>query len=381
MQDLERQYERLLDQYQNGDLSRRHFLTRLGQGAALCGLSVPFLSGCSPAKDSQSVRFDGFGGVVQQSLDDNLFRPFTKETDIRVVQSSFANSDELMTRIQAESIDNFGYCEFGSTLDAERFDRRGWLADIDPARIPRLADLVPKSVESYRTKNGMLRGVPVTMTGITIGYNENHIDRTELEEKGVNILLDPQYSDVRVGEDNWIKRIWYAALQSGQDPNAIEDMDAVWEKVRESRASVFKYWRTGAEQMQLFASGSAWLSDAWIMRIHALAESGQPIRSYRADGLFLGFAAIAAFKSAPLDPLYEMMDILLRPEVLTAVALQRGTPPALDPRKHSVPAEIRKMPGFDPTGEFATAKIMDPVYWTENAEEWRRTYRRIIAQG
>ncbi|PZR47310.1 MAG: hypothetical protein DI537_59690, partial [Stutzerimonas stutzeri] len=338
--DFERGYRNLAERFGNGDLDRRHFLRSVAGAAMAAGLTGPLLSACAGGDDGPAVRFDGFGGVVQQSLQEPLFRAFTRATGTRIDQGSFANSDELLTRIMAEGRQNFGYWECGSEFDARRFERSRLLMPIDPKRVPRLADLLPKAVGAYRMDAQHLLGVPMTMTGLTIGYNSSKIDAAEVEAKGVQILLDQRHGKVLMGEDNWIKRIWYAALQSGQDPNAIADIDAVWAKISESRAAVSRYWHTGAEQMQLFASGETWLSDAWLMRVHALQKQKLPIASYQAPGLYLGFAAFAAIAGAPADPLYQMIDILLRPEVLIAIAETRGVPTALDPKKHQMPATI-----------------------------------------
>lgn len=380
--DFETGYEKLLERYGNGDIGRRTFLTVLGRVAAACGVVGPLTAGCSPGGSGENnVRFDGFGGVAQATFGKRVFEPFTAKTGRGVDQGSYANSDEFLTKIQAEGLSSFNYWDCGSEFEAQRFLNRGYLAVLDETKIPRLASLMPKAVDSYRLADGKLVGVPCTLTGLLIGYNKDKIDRAEVEARGVDILLDKKFKGVLAGEDNWIKRIWYAALQSGQDPNDIRDMDAVWDKIRASREVVLKYWTTGAEQMQLLASGNALLSDAWFMRIHALRQQELPIDGFQAKGLYVGVAALAALKGAPLEPFYEMMDIMLRPEVLSAIAIDRGAPPALDASRFNVPDEIKAMPGFDPTGELRDINIMKPSYWAEHANDWSANYRRIMARG
>jgi spermidine/putrescine transport system substrate-binding protein len=39
-----------------------------------------------------------------------------------------------------------------------------------------------------------------------------------------------------------VTRVWYGALQTGQNPTTVKDIDAVWAKVRESRDLAKKYW-------------------------------------------------------------------------------------------------------------------------------------------
>jgi spermidine/putrescine transport system substrate-binding protein len=63
-----------------------------------------------------------------------------------------------------------------------------------------------------------------------------------MREKGARILIDPEYEGRIGGWGEWRTRIWYGALQTGQDPNNIEDMEAVWDAIRQHRDLVLKYW-------------------------------------------------------------------------------------------------------------------------------------------
>jgi spermidine/putrescine transport system substrate-binding protein len=382
MMDIRKTYEALAQRHGDGDLDRRGFLAGIGRMAAACGMvGLAPLASCSDGPSGPSVRFDGFGGVAQSALSDKVFRPFSLTSGVAVRQGSYANSDELLTKIQAEGLENFNYWDCGSEFEAKRFLDYGYLESLDESRIPALANLMPKTLESYRLGEAGLVAVPTTLTGVLVAYNTDRVDGAEVRAQGSNILLNPAYRQGLAGEDNWIKRIWYAAVQSGQDPNDIQDMSLIWDKIRESRDVVFKYWATGAEQMQLLASGNAILSDAWIMRVHALKRQGLPIEGYQPPGFYIGVSAVGALKGAPMDPFYEMMDILLRPSVLNAISIARGTPPALDASRFEVPDEIRSMPGFDATGQLAGVRIMDPTYWTTNARAWSAEYRRVMARG
>ena len=55
--------------------------------------------------------------------------------------------------------------------------------------------------------------MPATLSGVWLGYNSDKIDKAEVESKGFNILLDPKYKGAVTGEDHWLRRIWYGALQ------------------------------------------------------------------------------------------------------------------------------------------------------------------------
>ena len=62
------------------------------------------------------------------------------------------------------------------------------------------------------------------------------------------------------------------ALQTGQDPNNITDMDSVWVKVRETRDLAKKFWSSGAESQQLMVDGEVSVGAIWHTRAKLLSE-------------------------------------------------------------------------------------------------------------
>ncbi|MBM3573943.1 MAG: extracellular solute-binding protein, partial [Alphaproteobacteria bacterium] len=240
----------------------------------------------------------------------------------------------------------------------------------------------PAALNSYRKVfNGKIPSVPTGLSGVWLGYNRDKISKAEVDAKGFNILLDEKYKGQMTGEDYWIRRIWYAAVQSKQDPNNIKNMDLIWEKIRESKRLVLKYFASGAEQMQLFSSGSVILGDAWFVRIYNLRKQGVPVEGWPQKGTYVTFASLMPLKGTPMDAYYEMVDILLRPEVAFALSIEAGNSPLLDPTKFQVPAEAAGIPGFDPTGKLEGYATLDPKYWSSNADNWQRQYQRVMARS
>ena len=158
-------------------------------------------------------------------------------------------------------------------------------------------------------------------------------------------------------------------------------MAAVWDKIRESKRMVLKYWRTSAEQMMLFSSGSAIVGDTWFVPSFNLMKQGTPLATHPKTGSYVDFGSLMVLKSAPLDALYEIADILLRPEVMIAIALEVGNVPLINPNQHPVPDGVKQLPGFDPTGTLDGYQSIDPFYWTDNSDAWQREYIRVMARG
>jgi spermidine/putrescine transport system substrate-binding protein len=381
--DFERQYAHLLDMYGNGDLPRREFLGRIGGMALGAGL---FGSGLAPlaalAQGAVTIRHDGYGGNSQNAYNKHVLQPFAAKTGATVRQGSFGVPAELIAKIQADGIQNYNFANIADQATVLRLTKLGFGTELDESKIPRLASLIPRAVDAYRRLGGgKMSAVPFGLSGGWISYNKEKVDAAELEAKGYNILLDPKYKGSITGQNGWIQRIWYAALQTGQDPNAIKNMGAVWDKIRESRGMVLKYWTTSAEQMLLFSNRSALVGDTWFVPSFNMMKQGQPVSTWPRTGSYVDFGCIMVLKSAPLAAAYEIFDILLRPETMIAISLEVGNVPLLDPGKHPVPKEVQALPGFDPTGTLNGYRSFDPFYWVENSDAWQKEYLRVMSRG
>jgi spermidine/putrescine transport system substrate-binding protein len=380
--DLEAHYRHLLERHGNGALGRRGFLGRSAVMAIGCGLVVPGLARFAPAHAGQTVRYDGFGGYSQEAFDRLVLKPFTEKTGTAVTQGSYANPDAMLAQIQAEGVDHYNFFWAAQELTPIQIARRGWNAELDESKMPRLKDLVPSVLERNRKQGkGHLISVPYCLSGGAIAYNTAAVDRAEIEGKGFGLLLDEKFKKNVSGFDNWQYRIYYAALQSGQDPNGIKDLSAIWERIRESKRQVLKYYTSGAEQVNLLTSGSVAVSDAWFVPIYNLIKQGKPFGFWPSTGSYIQFGSMVALKGSPLDALYEMIDILLRPEVSFALALATGNLPLLDPTKHAFPKDVQAIPGYDATGTFAGYRAFDPIYWEEKTATWQREYVRVMARA
>jgi spermidine/putrescine transport system substrate-binding protein len=381
--DIQGRYSQLRERFGNGDIDRRSFLGQIGCmaiGAGVVGSGMTSLVRLASA--AQAIRYDAYGGVSQAAFNKHVLQPFAAKTGTVVNQGSYGVPQELIAKIEADGINTYNLCNVSDQSTVLRFIRLGYGTELDESKIPRLKDVIPRALDAYRRLGGgKLPAIPFGLSGGWIGYNRDKVDRAEVESKGFNILLDPKYKGAVTGHDGWVARIWYAAKQSGQDPNSIKDMAAVWDKVRESKRTVLKYWRSSAEQMMLFSSGSAIVGDTWFVPSFNLIKQGTPLATFPKTGSYVDFGSLMVLKSTPLDALYEIADILLRPEVMIAIALEVGNVPLLDPNKYPMPDGVKSLPGFDPTGTLDGYQSLDPFYWTGNSDAWQKEYIRVMARG
>ncbi len=382
MKDDTARYDNLYKRYREGGLSRRSFLRLLGVAGAAAGVvGGPFGYMTRDAwAEVKQVRFDGWGGVVSKAFEKHAFKPFTDKTGIDVISGTFSSGDEFLTRVKASSQGDYNIFHASGVFDYARYVNLGWNSVLDESRIPNLK-LVMTALEAplRRLSDGKLSAVPYDYGSTGIGYNKNRISEDEIKEKGAKILIDAKYKKKIGAWSDWRTRVWYGAMQTGQDPNDIKDMDAVWDALRKNRDLVLKYWHSGAELMSLLANEEIWVTEAWSGRVAALQKEGHPIGFYNPPDVFSWQECMFVLKGSPMEACEELLDFMLKPEVQIEVAKAQSYAPALDPTKWDLPEEVRNVPTFDPTGTLKGYTFADPKYWNGNQQAWSRKFEQIKA--
>ena len=367
--------ERLKDRYLDGAIDRRTFLGLTAAAAASAGIGMRWSR--SAIAQVKEVRFDGWGGVVQDAIAKYAFEPYTKKTGINVVQGTFGDESEIITKVRAANPGDYHIIHSSGVEYYKRYVDAGMTTKINEANIPNMQLVMPAMIEPFRKIAPELSCVPYDYGTTGIAYNTSVISDAEAKEKGVNLLIDPKYKDKIGGFGDMVTRVWYAALQSGQSPNDIKDIEKVWEKVRESRDLVKKYWGSGAELMDLLSKQEIVVTDAWSGRIAALQQQGAPIAYMDPPGSYAWMEDMLILKGAPMQECEELVNFMLEPDTAIAVAEGQNYPPSLDPNKVQLTDKIKKLPAFDATGTMESLTFADPNYWAEHNDEWTKQWDRI----
>ena len=367
--------ERLSERYRNGDISRRTFLTLTAAAAASTGLSTPWMGRALAA--ATEVRFDGWGGVVQEAIDKYAFQPYTAKTGIKVVQGTFGDEDEIITKIKTSKPGDYQIVHSSGVNYYIKYVNAGVNSEINEANIPNMKNVLEPMIEPFRKITPKISAVPYDYGTTGIAYNNKVISDEEAKEKGVGLLFDKKYQGKVGGYSDMTTRVWYAALQSGQDPNDIKDMDAVWAKVRENRDLAKKFWSSGAELMDLLSKGEIVVTDAWSGRVAALQQQGHPIGYIDPKGSYAWMEDMLVLKGAPMAECEELINFMLDPATSIAVAEGQNYPPSLDPTKVELTDKVKALPAFDPTGSMKALTFADPIYWAKNEDAWTKQWDRI----
>jgi spermidine/putrescine transport system substrate-binding protein len=316
--------------------------------------------------------------VVQEALHNNAFVPFTQKTGVKVVEGTFGDEIDILTKVKAGNPGDYNVIHSSGVDWYKRYIDLGWGSVLNESNIPNLKLVMTALIDPYRkiTPAG-LSAAPYDYGTTGIAYNTKYITKEEAEKLGVKLLIDPRFKG-KIGAVNEMQtRVWYGALQSGQNPNDIKDIDAVWAKVRESRDLAKKYWGSGAELMDLLAKGEIVVTDAWSGRIAALQQQGHPIGYLDPPDSYAWMEDMLVLKGAPMAECEQLINFMLDPQTSIAVAEGQNYPPALDPSKVQMTDKIKKLPAFDPTGSMKSLTFADPNYWAPVTDQWTKQWDRI----
>ena len=375
--DNTKRYERLLDRYRNGDLDRRNFLGLIGAAGLAYGVQTPFAK-FAHAQDVQQVRFDGWGGVVSEAFRKYAFDPYTAETGITVVDGTFAGGDEYLAQVRSSQEGEYNIAHLSGVFDYARYVNFGLTVELNLDNIPNMSLVMDALTNAFRKVTpDYLSAVPYDYGTTGLAYNRKYISDEEMKEKGASILIDAAYKGKIGGWSDWRTRVWYGALQTGQDPNNIQDMEAVWDAIRSHRDLALKYWSSGAELMSLLAEEEIYVTEGWSGRIAALQQQGHDIGYYDAPGSFAWQECLHVLKGSPVEACEELLNFMLSPETSIAVAEGQNYPPALDGTKVDLGSKIPTLPAYDPAGTLSSLTFANPTYWNGNEAEWSETFSRV----
>lgn len=375
----EKRLQRLRERHLNGGLDRRSFLGLTAAAATSAGLGLRWAPAAMAAVTE--VRFDGWGGVVQEAIDKYAFQPYTAKTGIKVVQGTFGDESEIITKVKTANPGDFQIVHSSGVEYYKRYVDGGLTTKINEANIPNMANVMPAMIEPFRKLAPDLSCVPYDYGTTGIAYNTKVISEAEAKEKGAMLLVDPKYTGKIGGYGDMVTRVWYAALQTGQNPNDIKDIEAVWAKMREQRDMVKKYWSSGAELMDLLSKEEIVVTEAWSGRVAALQQQGAPIGYLDPPSSYAWMEDMLVLKGSPMPECEQLINFMLDPATAIAVAEGQNYPPSLDPRKVPMTDKIKALPAFDATGEMKALTFADPAYWSANLDAWTKQWDRISKGG
>jgi len=375
----DKKYERLLAAYESGDIDRRSLMRIIGGMAAAVGVvGLPLAKYSRNAMAAaQSIRFDGWGGIVSEAFHNNAFPPFTAKTGTKVVEGEFGDTDEFLSLVKAAQPGDYNVFLVSGVYDYYRFIQAGFGSAINEKNIPNLANVLEATLTAFRNESdGKLSAVPFDYGVTGLAYNRKYISDEEAKSQGVKLLWNEKYKGKMAGYDSPQTRVWMACLYLGQDPQGATDMKAVWDACRKQRELVVKYWSSGQELIDLLAKEEIVLTDGWSGRIASLQQDGHDIGFLNNVG-FAWLEGLFVLKGSPMEEAEQLLNFCIEPKVAIAIAEGQNYPSSLDPTKVPMTDKIKKLPAYDDTGKFEGYIWEKAKYWYQNQDEFKKEWSRI----
>jgi len=381
--DLEKRLDNVYESYKEGRISRRDFVKFVGISGAALGLAGGPFGLVNKAFASKSITCHSWGGSTSEALRKFAFDPFTKASGIEVVDAAFTGMDAFLTQVKASYPPGgeFNIAHLSAVYDYARYKALGFNVVLDESKIPNLKNVMKKMIDTLKgITDGNLSAVPFDLGQTGIAYNTDQISKAKAEELGASLLYEKSLKG-KLGSwgGDFRTNMWYAALHTGQSPNNIKDLDAVWDVLKEQRELIKKYWASGSELMSLLANGDIYATVAWSGRVAGLQKQGHPIGYLAPDGTYSWMEYMYVLKGTDLNVAQKLLNFMLEPEAAIAVAKGQSYPPSLDPTKVDIPKEVQELPAFDPTGKLNGYLFADPDYWNSHQLEWTEKWDRIRA--
>ncbi|WP_397543087.1 extracellular solute-binding protein [Roseovarius salis] len=363
-----RKFMEYLRSYQNGSISRRHFLgvTGLGAATAVLGTAMPGLRP-RPAQ-AQDIGDRVVLATWPNYHDQSNFDMFTAETGAFVQVNVFGSNEEMLAKLQAGGSGWDVYVPTNYTITT--YVSEDLIEPLDVSRLPNYdpASFDPRFADAG-TVNGVLYAVPKNWGTTGFAVNTSHdggkaltswkdfFDRTMDDFSGRTMVHDYQLTTI----GNALKYFGYSF--NSVDEAELADAEKLLIDVKPHLFAI------SSDYQPAMRSGDAWLTMCWTGDGKQM-NNDMPEIAYvlgREGGeIWSDYYAIP--KGAPhIDAAYALINHMLDPEVNAREVLAHGYPVA-DARANALlPDEILNDPILYPAQELldalefgAAATLTDP---------------------
>jgi len=192
---------------------------------------------------------------------------FEKQTGIKVVHDYITSFPETFTKLRT----NPGYYDV-VVLNAaftKKAANEGLIQPLDPSLLKNFADLYPDMRDSPQlNSNGKVLGAAWMWGGTSVTYDTN---KFATPPTSLQVLWDPAYAGRVCWRDDPEDSVRFAAMATGQNPDAPQDMDKIREKLRALKPQIKAFWKSGDEWLKLVAAKECDLSTVWTNNTEAAA--------------------------------------------------------------------------------------------------------------
>jgi spermidine/putrescine transport system substrate-binding protein len=220
------------------------------------------------ADEIRVLNWQGYGTDIDWSL-----KAFTEATGHTVVHEYFTSEQEMLTKLRTNP-GAYDVVLINSAFTAQA-QAEGLIGPIDTAKIPNFADVDPALAGAEDLNpGGALHGVPWTWGLTSIAVNSADFPEPPTS---IQVLWDPAFKGRVSIRDDGLEAVQVAALATGQNINAITDLDAVKAKLTELMPQITTYWGSENDWNQFMAAGDLAVATYWSGSAARAIGKGLPV--------------------------------------------------------------------------------------------------------
>ncbi|MEZ5934951.1 MAG: extracellular solute-binding protein [Alphaproteobacteria bacterium] len=226
------------------------FLSLLSASA----LSVCLICGQAVAAEVHVLNWKGYGTDEPWAI-----QAFEQATGHQVVNDYFNSEQEMLTKLRTNP-GVYDVVMINAAFTGQAIDE-GLIQPIDVSAIANAADLAPDLAASPLLKrDDQTYGVPWVWGLTAIAVNDKAFPETP---DSIEAMWDPAHAGKVVLRDDALEAVQFGAIATGQNINAIDDLDAVRAKLTSLMPQIRAFWSSENEWNQMVAAGQLDIGTYW----------------------------------------------------------------------------------------------------------------------
>ena len=216
--------------------------------------------------------------MVQEAIDKYAFQPYTAKTGIKVVQGTFGDENEIITKIKTSKPGDFQIIHSSGVNTTSNTSMAASTRRSTRPTFPTWRMCCTAMIEPFRKITPKLSAVPYDYGTTGIAYNTTVISPRGSQGKGRQLCSSTRNTQARsAAMATWRRGSGTRRCRPARTPTTSRTWMRSGPRSARRRDLAKKFWSSGAELMDLLSKGEIVVTDAWSGRIAALQQQGHPI--------------------------------------------------------------------------------------------------------
>ncbi len=314
------------------------------------------------ARAETTLTINGYGGAPWEAIEKYIHAPYTEATGVKVVNTTQPNLAQLKAMVE-----NGDMIYEALELDGPQYEtavKNGWLEEIDYG----LADPEGKQPSEAKKPYGMVFATYSTI----LAFRTDKFPEGQGPANWADFWDVDKFPGARSMQNSVATNLEFALMADGVKKEDVygdlatdKGIERAFAKLDEIKPHVVKWWKAGAEPIQLLADGEVTMSQAWNGRVYNLTKT-KPVKGVWNQGM-LHVAILAIPKGNALArETMEYFNAWHHPERIAEFAKVTPYPGLLPGVEKYLPPELAsEIPGANA----AVQLVSDDLFWDPIRED------------